>query len=752
MRKWRVNRGVVASILSLVLCMSNVQIVGAVGAELHNEAITAPQPYRVGETVQFRVTCLNSNTITATAVMVQETLPDGSVVSLANNITMGPNETREWNVNYVVRAEDVKTQNGFGGSFMGISAVARFDGRVNGQRYATEAEALAAVIQPAIDIATTVDFNNDGTFGESESNYVGEDATWRVLVKNTGDARVENIQVTDNLGHTYEGFSLDAGAERVFEFTEAMNANKVLTATAQGVDQQGRSVGPVSDPAQVKTFKADYTIEKLVDFNRDGDFHDREGGFTDTRATWKLVVKNTGDLNLTSMMIDDSFGMDFGPFNLQVGEEQVFTYSTNISSDVTNTASVRGFDENERVVTEKSDSAGVRTLIPGIEIEKTASPQVILAGEPVTYTYRVKNTSEFQLDRVVVTDDRLGYIGTTGSLAANEEATVSTTTAIYVDTVNTGLATGHYWAGPEDSRVITETSQASVNVVNPAVKITKTSDAEGPVEIGSVVTYTYLVENTGDTPLVGLEVTDDKIPAFRGLIPHLGVNQSASVEATAAIYEDTTNVGTVEGTDEFQHPVSDTDTETVETLVGMPDMALIKSVDSTTAIPGQLLTYTLTYQNVGTAPTQSGFVIADDFDERYVDVVDAAGGTVVDGTIAWLFLDNLAPADGPRTITYTVRVKDEVTMPTGLTDVLNVALVDTPGDINEDNDADDETVVVENDFLPFDEEETPTASADTDQPFLPYTGMELLTLGLAALLTGSVGATLRRSARRHEEG
>ncbi|MBU4555703.1 MAG: hypothetical protein KJ747_02390, partial [Actinobacteria bacterium] len=56
-----------------------------------------------------------------------------------------------------------------------------------------------------------------------------------------------------------------------------------------------------------------------------------------------------------------------------------------------------------------------------------------------------------------------------------------------------------------------------------------------------------------------------------------------------------------------------------------PDLAIEKAADVTTSSPGALITYTLTYRNVGSG-SASDYRIVDDFDERYVAVVDSGGG------------------------------------------------------------------------------------------------------------------------------
>lgn len=153
------------------------------------------------------------------------------------------------------------------------------------------------------------------------------------------------------------------------------------------------------------------------------------------------------------------------------------------------------------------------------------------------------------------------------------------------------------------------------------------------------------------------------------------------------------------------------------------DLAITKLADKHVANPGDLITYTLTYRNLGDLPAED-YTIVDDFDERYVSIVNANGGVVSGGKITWTFAGPLTKEAGPQTLTYTVRVISG--MPLGTTRIDNVVVIDHPLDENPANDRDDERVVV-----------------TVSEPFLPFTGGEYLLLLAAALITGAAGLVLR---------
>jgi hypothetical protein len=158
------------------------------------------------------------------------------------------------------------------------------------------------------------------------------------------------------------------------------------------------------------------------------------------------------------------------------------------------------------------------------------------------------------------------------------------------------------------------------------------------------------------------------------------------------------------------------------------DLAITKVADRDSAAPGALVTYTLTYWNNGELAAED-YTIVDDFDERYVTVVDANGGVVSGGKITWTMAGPLALEDGKQTLTYTVRIDED--MPDGRTDVDNVVVIDHPQDADPTNNSDDERVVVR-----------------VGEPFLPFTGTEAWLLLAAALAAGTAGLALRLAPRK----
>ena len=175
---------------------------------------------------------------------------------------------------------------------------------------------------------------------------------------------------------------------------------------------------------------------------------------------------------------------------------------------------------------------------------------------------------------------------------------------------------------------------------------------------------------------------------------------------------------------------------------GKVDLTILKAANPTTVGPGDMVTYRLTYRNLGDAAAED-FTIVDDYDQTLVSEVVNAGGGVVDaanGTITWTFAGPLLKDDGAQSIVYTVRVRADIEEDTF---VDNVAVISDPEDVDPTNNTDDERVkvVVEEPLLPFTEEEES----------LPFTGGDFTTMMLFAGLSTAAGAVLRRLGRERRE-
>lgn len=119
---------------------------------------------------------------------------------------------------------------------------------------------------------------------------------------------------------------------------------------------------------------------------------------------------------------------------------------------------------------------------------------------------------------------------------------------------------------------------------------------------------------------------------------------------------------------------------------GQPNLWLGESAITSPdpAEAGGTITYTLTYANNGDADA-TGVVIFDDFDERYLSVIDSGGGTVIDnpGEIWWDI--GMVGIGESQSVSYSVAIDSQI--PYGTTYLINRSEIDSFEDDanNEDN-------------------------------------------------------------------
>ena len=122
--------------------------------------------------------------------------------------------------------------------------------------------------------------------------------------------------------------------------------------------------------------------------------------------------------------------------------------------------------------------------------------------------------------------------------------------------------------GVDSGDTATSTDACVTDVSNPAIQIVKTVSEE-VVPVGTTVTYTYVITNTGDVTLYDISVDDD-------IMGHIGdiavLEPGASVTLTKDFVvgdEPVINVGTAVGEDILGRVVSDDDDAFVTPIAGV---------------------------------------------------------------------------------------------------------------------------------------------------------------------------------------
>ena len=410
--------------------------------------------------------------------------------------------------------------------------------------------------------------------------------------------------------------------------------------------------GPTKDSATTTiTQNAALTVQKDVDLTTIN---------APETLKYTITVKNTGNVDITNVVLSDDLAgaatldsgdaVDAGVLN--VGE--TWTYSAsyaatqadiNAGTDLVNTASV----VSTEVPGPTKDSATTTiTQNPVLMLVKTATPTTYdSVGDVISYGYLVSNSGNVTLTGpVTVSDDKTTVTCPLGNLEPSSSITCLASYTITQADLNGGSVTNTAQA----SAVGTYSNQDQATVTatqTPALTLVKTATPTTYGSVGDVISYSYVVSNSGNVSLTGpVTVSDDKTtvscPAVTtdgNLDDFLDPGESVTCTASYTITQDDLNGGSVtntaqasaDGTDSNQDQATVTaDQDRALTIVKQAldlgsDGALGGDddtwVETTTIMPDDVAAFQITVTNTGNV-TIYGTKLEDSLPNPNTDVPD----------------------------------------------------------------------------------------------------------------------------------
>ena len=230
-------------------------------------------------------------------------------------------------------------------------------------------------------------------------------------------------------------------------------------------------------------------------------------------------------------------------------------------------------------------------------------------------------------------------------------------------------------------------------------------DTPDPVESGSTLTYQMILYNSftdnqeKGLPVANITLTETypALTSFQGSTPPLnngnpvthtltGNNEwtfpslppgMTTFFITVKVDDNRINNTNIINRVDLTHPAAGAtpfDTWYENTLVrSAHDLWVLKTANATNGKKNDEITYTLTYGNKGTFQGDDVSLV-DNYDETYMDVVDAGGATVTNGTLVWQHTGPM-PIGFSGTKTYTLKIKSTATFPEGTTNIKNTAII-----------------------------------------------------------------------------
>ena len=467
-------------------------------------------------------------------------------------------------------------------------------------------------------------------------------------------------------------------------------------------------------------------------------------GGTNVACSAALAAPQTYDLRITKMVEDDLTSSDT-QINSMVGKTITYTLEyENLSSSTatpTGTKVYDDYDETKITITGLPSSCtddGDILSCDGIDLAPGAKAQLTFTA---TINASAAGTTIDNIAEVVPDTDLNINNNTGGKFTSN--------TCSNAADMNTN-------ANDDDTNDCNDIDNARIIVgsnAQPDVTIRKSvDDVDKVVSPGQTLTYTLEYENlTPGTIATGVSIIDlidldnldedtftmiqapdgvtctitsDPDPLVYVLfgkyikctgLDDLPYNILGTIKYSIKVKNDVADGTVIENTAkisaENEDPTKlDNNESTVQVTVKKEDdidVTITKSVDPTKTTAGSTVTYTLEFENLTTGTTATGTTIKDLIDTVHIDAdsIEFSGGSncsvtqdpdplvaVIQGRFIKCEIGTLAASEGKKTITYTAKVKDTVSVGTKIDNTAIISIAET--ETNTTNNMDEARVEV----------------------------------------------------------
>ncbi|MDR6971995.1 hypothetical protein [Leifsonia shinshuensis] len=362
------------------------------------------------------------------------------------------------------------------------------------------------------------------------------------------------------------------------------------------------------------------------------------------QITYSFVVRNTGNVPVGGIAIDDSGFSGTGTFGALDCPTGFGTLSPNTEATCTATYTLTQADVDAGHVTNSATATGVpnggpptitttpsTATIPvapaaGVSLTKRATPSTAtLPGDVITYEFDVTNTGNVTLSAAAVTETAFSGTGPrpaptcpAGSFIPGQTVTCTAAYTLTQADVNAGTLTNTATASavaPGVGTPVSAPSTATVSIPSAAsLDLVKTAAVAGSGVAGDVVTYSFQVTNTGNVTVTGVAVQET---AFSGTgtlsaivcpASTLDAGEATTCTATYPLTQADVNSGGLTNT----ATASATPVGTPTPIVSLPSQALVTTASNAgislqkSATPasatsaGTAITYSFLVTNTGT--------------------------------------------------------------------------------------------------------------------------------------------------------
>ncbi|MFV0525216.1 MAG: beta strand repeat-containing protein [Acidimicrobiales bacterium] len=387
----------------------------------------------------------------------------------------------------------------------------------------------------------------------------------------------------------------------------------------------GASTHSVTVPITHTRFNRAFTVCGWIDFNRDGLFQASERACSGTQTAG--ATSATLNFSVPAGAVDASTFM-----RLRIGEP-----SDPAVSNPTGTQAV-GEVEDWPVSLVNGTAALTLTKAAGAFADVN-NDGLVGVGDTVAYTFTVANPSASTVHAISLNDPRVGgpvtcprsLLGSGESMTCGPVTYALTLADVNSGTVdNTATVSG---LGPNNESVGDTSSTSSPIPTHPVLTLDKTagtpfdSNADGLVDAGDTIGYSFVVANAGNVTVTNVAVIDPKIGAVTcaatSLAPGASTNCLANslyvITAADVSTGAVLNTATANGRDPGLSPVvSNEDSTATPTRAPQPRLSLDKRAGTPIDVngsglvdAGDTIAYEFTVTNPGNVPVTTIAVVDD---------------------------------------------------------------------------------------------------------------------------------------------
>nr|WP_201469816.1 DUF11 domain-containing protein [Microbacterium hydrocarbonoxydans] len=491
---------------------------------------------------------------------------------------------------------------------------------------------------------------------DTQSRTAGELATFVIKITNTGAGTLRNIVITDDqagCARSLGAVTLAPLQSQEFTCTAAAPSSTGYVSTAEATARTTVGDFLAQDSDTTTVLLSAVTLSKTSALAPGGT------GRAGDVLIYTFTVSNTGQSTLRDIVITDPLsGLSAITFGAWPGAAGVLSAGQSVTATATYTLKQSDVDAgsiaNTATVSATDDDGGAKpsgsanrvtpiAAAGALTVTKTgalASGATGRVGDRINYSFTIRNTGNVTLANASLVDPLPGLsppvitwpTATAGSLAVGQTATATafyTITQADVDAGsvrNTATATART---PGGATVSGSSPQVAVATIASAPGLTTTKSGavtQGSGGVGSTITYTFTVRNSGNTTLTSVGITDPLAGlsalayTWPGVAGVLAPGQSATASATYTVTQADVDAGSVRNTatGSARTPAGPILTvpssqSTVATAASAPAVSFTKTgamTPGSTGKAGDLVTYTFRLANTGNV-TLTGAVITD---------------------------------------------------------------------------------------------------------------------------------------------